>query len=76
VKAVLAEQITGRTPPHQLVQKVLVDAHAWVSSSQSYHARAQNSGQSPRPRRNRPMALLSQNHALIRRSATYPQRSS
>ena len=40
----LAKQIAGRPAFHQPVQKVFVDAHTWVSSQSSYHARAENSG--------------------------------
>ena len=38
------DQIAGRTPFHQTVQQVFVDAHTGVSSQSSYHVSAQNSG--------------------------------
>jgi len=42
----LPERIARRAAFHRLVQKVFVDAHTRVSSFQTYHTSAQNSGQS------------------------------
>ncbi|WP_139284952.1 hypothetical protein [Acidocella aminolytica] len=39
-------QITRRTPGHQLIRKVFVDAHTWFSYSSNYHVSAKNSGYS------------------------------